>query len=256
MPPRVAPKGKGTGRGKGQPPVVPRASAVRVTRAKARGARDAPDQAEAVPDHIPRRMTAAEARAAVEAEIRAGVYADDPEEDESVAPPYIPEVGQPAPPVEIVVPPGPTTAELVTLISASIAEAFRAQNAELRGPACSGIMREFLRMTPPTFHGGPDFMAAESWYDQTLKALEAIRVTDDATRILLATYQLRDAADLWWKSVKDTRDVTTMRWTRFQQLFLELYFPKVVRDQLKEEFLDCNQLTTTVAEYEVRFTSL
>ena len=145
MPPRVAPKGKGTGHGRGRPPVVPRASAVRVTRAKARGARAAPDQAEAVPDHIPRRRSAAEARAAVEAEIRAGVYSDDPEEDESVAPPHMPEVGQPEPPVETVVPPGPTTAELVTLISASIAEAFRVQNAELRGPACSGIMREFLR---------------------------------------------------------------------------------------------------------------
>ena len=125
MPPRVAPKGKGTGRGKDKPPVVPRASAVRVTRAKARGARVAPDQAEAVPDHIPRR-SAAEVRAELEAEIRAGVYADDPEEDESVAPPHIPEVGQPAPPVETVVPPGPTTAELVTLISASIAAVFRA----------------------------------------------------------------------------------------------------------------------------------
>ena len=29
-----------------------------------------------------------------------------------------------------------------------------------------------------------------------------------------------------------------------------------MRDQLKEEFIHCNQLAQTVAEYEVRFTSL
>ena len=132
---------------------------------------------------------------------------------------YAPEAEQPVPPVQPippihpVVPPGPTTVELVALMSASLAEAFRAHNAENRGPACSGAMREFLRMNPPTFHGGSDYMAAESWLDQIVKALESIRVTDAETRIMLATYQLRDSANLWWRSVKDTRDVSTLRWT-------------------------------------------
>ena len=106
----------------------------------------------------------------------------DIDEEESVAPAYIPETepvppvvppvapsAQPIPPVDPVVPPGPSTVELVALISASIAEAFRTQNAETRGPACSGAMREFLRMNPPTFHGGSDHVAAESWLDQTVK---------------------------------------------------------------------------------------
>ena len=47
-----------------------------------------------------------------------------------------------------------------------------------------------------------------------------------------------------------------MRWSKFQSLFLDQYFPEVVRDQLKEEFLQCKQLTQTTAEYEVRLTSL
>ena len=97
-------------------------------------------------------------------------------------------------------------------------------------------------MNPPTFHGGSDHMAADSWLDQTVNALDSVRVTNDATRIILATYQLRDSIDLWWRLVRDTRDVSALRWTRFQSLFLEHYFPKVVRDQLKEEFLHCNQL--------------
>ena len=85
-------------------------------------------------------------------------------------------------------------------------------------------------MTPPTFHGGSDHLAAESWIDQIVKALDSIRVTDDTDRILLATYQLRGSADLWWKSVRDTRDVTIMSWKPFQSLFIEQYFPEVVRD--------------------------
>ena len=64
-------------------------------------------------------------------------------------------------------------------------------------------------------------MAAESWLDQTVKDLESIKVTDDETRVMLATYQLRDSADLWWRLVKDTRDISALRWTRFQSLFLE-----------------------------------
>ena len=65
MPPRVAPKGRGTGRGRGRPPVVPVAPTARVTRAKARGAGAAPVQAEAEaePAYVPRRMSAAQARA-------------------------------------------------------------------------------------------------------------------------------------------------------------------------------------------------
>ena len=116
------------------------------------------------------------------------------EEEGSVTPAYVPEAEQPVPPVQPippvhpVVPPGPTTVELVALMSASIAEAFRAQNAEARGPTCSGAMREFLLMNSPTFHGGSDHMVAESWLDQRVKALDSIKVTDDETRIILATY--------------------------------------------------------------------
>ena len=50
--------------------------------------------------------------------------------------------------------------------------------------------------------------------------------------------------------------MTIMSWKRFQSLFVEQYFPEVVRDQLKEDFLNCKQLSQSVAEYGVRFTSL
>ena len=108
-----------------------------------------------------RRARLAEPSVLPEADLGDDMY-QDIEEEGSVAPAYTPErepappVAPPAqliPPVAPVVPPGPSTVELVALMSASIAEAFRAQNAEGRGPACSGAMREFLRMNHRHFMG-------------------------------------------------------------------------------------------------------
>ena len=194
MPPKGA-----VGKGRGRPP--------KAGAARGRGAgRAAPTRANLPPIGVrTRRARIAEPSVIPKADLGDEVY-QDMEEEGSVAPAYMPEretvppvtpPAQPIPPVTPVVPPGPSTMELVALMSAPIAEAFRTQNAEARGPACSGAMREFLRMNPPTFHGGSDHMAAESWLDQIMKALDSIQITDDATRILLATYQLRDSADLW-----------------------------------------------------------
>ena len=106
-----------------------------------------------------------------------------------------------------------------------------------------------MRMTPPLFYGNPDPLIAESWLDATIKALDAIQVSDDATRVILATYQMRDAADLWWKSVRNTKNVVGMTWKVFQELFLDHYFPEAVKDRFRREFADLLQLNMTVAEY-------
>ena len=221
MPPRVAPRGRG--RGRGRPPIVPR-----VTRANAQGARATPAEADIVRERMPGRMRVAEARAALEAEIAAGVYADD-FEDESVADIPVPEVRQPEPQAEaVVVPPEPTALELIQHLTDVISEAIRTRPATVPVapvvpvvPTCSLVMREFMRMNPLTFHGGIDSMVAENWLEQTEKVFEALQITDDTTKVLLANYQLRDAADLWWKSVRNTRGVDGVTWAQFQELFLE-----------------------------------
>ena len=42
-----------------------------------------------------------------------------------------------------------------------------------------------------------------------------------ASIIRLATFQLRDAADTWWMSIKNTIVVATKTWAMFMGLFLE-----------------------------------
>ena len=81
-------------------------------------------------------------------------------------------------------------------------------------------------------------------------------VEDHATRTRLATFQLKDAAETWWKSTKNTTTVATMTWTTFVKLFLEQFFPRVIQDAKRKEFVDLIQENSTVTEYDVRFTIL
>ena len=68
-------------------------------------------------------------------------------------------------------------------------------------------------------------MIAERWLDQVIKCIEALGVEDDAIFIRLAIFQFRDAAETWWRSVKDSRGIAGMTRAVFQERFLEKYFP-------------------------------
>ena len=84
----------------------------------------------------------------------------------------------------------------------------------------ASIITDFVRISPPTFSGEGDPILAEKWEEQILKHLDALEITDDATRIRLATFQFRDSAETWWRSVKDTREVSKLTWKDFSALFM------------------------------------
>ena len=62
-------------------------------------------------------------------------------------------------------------------------------------------LQRFRAHHPPTFIGGGDPMVADHWFMQIKKVLEAMKITSDATRIRLATFQLEGEAQVWWKWV-------------------------------------------------------
>ena len=70
------------------------------------------------------------------------------------------------------------------------------------------IVTDFIRLQPSVFTGDGDPMIAEKWLDQVVKCIAALGVEDNATHIRLANFQLRDSAETWWRSIKDSR-VTT-----------------------------------------------
>ena len=91
----------------------------------------------------------------------------------------------------------------------------------------TAIITEFCKLSPPTFTGEGDPILAKKWEEQIVKHLDALEVTDDVTRIRLATFQFRDSAETWWRSVRDTRDVGKMKWKEFSQLFMDRFFSLV-----------------------------
>ena len=83
-----------------------------------------------------------------------------------------------------------------------------------------------------------------------------MNMEDNAIRIRLSTFQLRDSAETCWKSTKNTTTISTITWATFKGLFLEQSFPSVIQDTKRKEFIDLIQGNSTVSEYEVKFTAL
>ena len=91
---------------------------------------------------------------------------------------------------------------------------------------------------------------------QVKKALEAMEITSDMTRIRLAAFQLEGEAQVWWNWAKTSRDLEAMTWAEFHDLFIGKYFPDTARHVKAHEFLELKQGAMTVIEYVVRFIEL
>ena len=171
------------------------------------------------------------------------------------------EVDQPGPAVEVAPAAQHITAEELVAVITGVLQHQQAQQPPPPPPpvvtrTAASIITDFCRLFSPTFTGESDPILAEKWEEQILKHLEALEVSDDATRIRLATFQFRDAAETWWRSVRDSRDVAKMTWTQFKELFLERFFPVVVQDQRRIDFIHLVQRSMSVSEYETQFSAL
>ena len=109
---------------------------------------------------------------------------------------------------------------------------------------------------PPTFTGGGDPMVADHWFRQVERVLEAMKITFDATRIRLATFQLEGESQVWWDWIKVSRELGTMAWREFRELFMSKFFLASTRHGKAREFLELKQGSMTVLEYVAKFTKL
>ena len=99
-------------------------------------------------------------------------------------------------------------------------------------------LQRFRAHHPPTFTGGGDPMVADHWFMQIENVLEAMEITSDTTRVRLAAFQLEGEARIWWRWVRASRDLETMTWAEFQELFMSKYFPETARHAKAQEFLE------------------
>ena len=68
-------------------------------------------------------------------------------------------------------------------------------------------------------------MAADHWFYQVKKIMEAMEITSDATKIKLSAFQLKGESQVWWDWVKASKDLEAMTWKKFRELFTSKFFP-------------------------------
>ncbi|XP_028106501.1 uncharacterized protein LOC114305596 [Camellia sinensis] len=81
-------------------------------------------------------------------------------------------------------------------------------------------------------------------------------ITEAADRIALAVFELDDGADHWWELIKNTRDVASLSWNQFRELFLNKYFPSTIRQERVKEFQNLEQGNMTMTQYVAKFEEL
>ena len=74
----------------------------------------------------------------------------------------------------------------------------------------------------------------------------------------MAGYMMRGQAKFWWRSTQTilAEDPSEITWDAFLVAFREQYVPHAAQKRMQKEFLDLRQGSSTVDEYENRFTTL
>ena len=99
-------------------------------------------------------------------------------------------------------------------------------------------------------------MIADHWFRRVERILEAKEIISDATRIRLATFWLEGESQVWWDWIKVSKDLETMTWEEFRELFMGKFFPASTRHAKAREFLELKQGSMTILEYVAKFTEL
>ena len=117
------------------------------------------------------------------------------------------------------------------------------------------VYERFRRAQPPSFDGTPDPLAAEEWISRVELIFDMMQISDHE-KVSCAVFMLNKDARYWWSVVKQTRDVSTMTWADFQQVFHEKYFSEAVQNSKMNEFINLRQGKLSVADYVLKFDQL
>ncbi|GFZ18350.1 hypothetical protein Acr_27g0000890 [Actinidia rufa] len=115
------------------------------------------------------------------------------------------------------------------------------------------VVRQFLKLKPPTFKGGMDPVKANDWILAMEKNFRLLRCGEQQ-KVEIGSYLLAGEASRWW-NLKGVRE-PGMDWARFKVIFREKFVPRAVQNTKCSEFEHLKQLGTTIADYEGSFTNL
>ena len=90
------------------------------------------------------------------------------------------------------------------------------------GNKAEPLYERFRNQQPPIFEGGPNPLKVKQWITMITIILDFMRV-EGHDRVDCATYMLREDARIWWEVASQTKDVTTLSWDGFNDLFSQKY---------------------------------
>ncbi|XP_070029504.1 uncharacterized protein [Nicotiana sylvestris] len=121
----------------------------------------------------------------------------------------------------------------------------------------SSRVNEFLKLSPPVFHGSIVDEDPMLWLEGVKKALRVIKAFDDEV-VELAAYQLRDVAGAWFEMREKERDEDDgpPTWEEFEEAFMANFIPEEDREAMATEFEQLKQGNKNVKEYYMEFIRL
>ncbi|KAM0937012.1 putative transcription factor interactor and regulator CCHC(Zn) family [Dioscorea sansibarensis] len=117
----------------------------------------------------------------------------------------------------------------------------------------NGIL-EFKKLDPPAFKGSADPLDADEWLEE-IEKIFSVTNFDDNQKVLYATFMLQGVAYDWLKMEKLTHKLNPepYTWEKFKTTFYNRYFPRYLRHQKENEFINLQQGDMSVYEYENEF---
>ncbi|CAL9024787.1 unnamed protein product [Prunus brigantina] len=150
-------------------------------------------------------------------------------------------------PTPSVYPNFPQTLELLTLALS--------RTGQPRDPSQSYV-DQARRIGAIKFDGVGDPTVAEEWIEKMERIMDVMDVPQ-GRRVVLAIFFLSRNARHWWESTRRRyRDPSAITWQEFRTAFDGQFYPQTYQNMNMEEFLQLEQGSMTVLEYEKKFNEL
>ncbi|XP_060974481.1 uncharacterized protein LOC133039601 [Cannabis sativa] len=117
------------------------------------------------------------------------------------------------------------------------------------------VYERFRKQQPPIFNGSSDSLEAEEWLRSVESILEYMDLTD-RERVSCLCHLLKKDARILWEVVRQSRNITTMTWLDFVDVFNRKYYSAAILAAKEDEFMNLRQNNLTVTEYARQFDRL
>lgn len=119
------------------------------------------------------------------------------------------------------------------------------------------LIREVMRLQPPSFRGSTNGAEAEAWL-LSLEICFALHSYESNLKARVVVHLLRRTTSTWWRQEEYKCGLVpdTLTWEIFTERFHERYLSEHFRQRRIDEFHDLQQKGLSVTQYESKFFEL